>query len=393
MIHRIHDLQSGCWYDEEFCPTCPQVYDPKVLLMHLLLLQLLAADQNKLAELKPTASAAVAAALAAATHAAQLGAQPLLVAAAEAAEIDNSSNSSRGRGVSIQHLAAQYGVLAAAAAPTLSLPWLQFLNSYHAVHSALTLDQNLLRSRCARKPPPPHDPIWPDLVPDQPDHGPGLSPMFNPDASLAAAAAVLLSYPSKLVPRLVGRLCVESGRFCRGKVPAVPLSWLPHAVQLPEQQQTQQNVRVDHSGLQQQQQQQQAGMQQSQQQQQQQKGSNAQGSGSTESNDPLLACGYWLHAERLLTVHPSHWQQYLLTNSQLEQTGANGSHLELIADLCCDWCGKAMRPTAATTTGKGAAASSKCASHKRGCAGCGSAQYCSDECATAGGKIHRSICW
>jgi hypothetical protein len=107
--------------------------------------------------------------------------------------------------------------------------------------------------------------------------------------------------------------------------------------------------------------------------------------------DGVSACAYWLHAQRLVDVPPSQWQQHVAQHL-LRAPGGKGSkgsssslsrqHLCALADTACDWCGRELQPAASGSS-----------SSKRACASCALTQYCSDACAAAGGRVHGPNCW
>jgi hypothetical protein len=132
-----------------------QSYCPDHLVVQLLLLQLLAPDSDKLAELQPKAADAVAAALAAATAAEEFGLVPATQLAAAAAAgstalstgSSSSSSSSSTFHPSLWQLCSQLGCYNMPS--ELLLPWLQLLTSFHALQSRSSMTEGTAGGKAA----------------------------------------------------------------------------------------------------------------------------------------------------------------------------------------------------------------------------------------------------
>jgi len=401
-----------------------QEYQSAKLLGQLLVLQLAAEHQDMLNELQlqsasrvattlttltcateadmmPVAAAAVAAAdTAACTPAgtAEITAASQLTAAASSPAVSSSSSSSSQRcsfQPSLLQVGAQLGCFVYP--PGSTLPWLQLVSRYHALAAGIEnqhmdiLDVAELRS--------------PGLLHQLAEESEsGFNGGIPPQGQMVALASALCSLGMPL-PDFLARVHQVASTFY-ASWDNVPLAAAPVTTAMTP---CLLKSFSDSCGVQQ--------------------AVQAGGSSQQQSlGQDISACGYWLHAERLMHMPPAHWQEHLAqqllwqsscaassTSSSSNGVPAGGSsseagshataaagpvssHAALLADLACDWCCSPLQQAAATGAldGSGAAGAANCRSGSStvfGCAGCGSAQYCSQACAEAARKVHDVNCW
>lgn len=354
------------------------------MLWHLLVLQLLANTPDLLTELQPDSAQSIATMLATHTTAAASGMLPVFAAAAALAGaplqpgvsqhleglcnsfggINNSSSSSgcrsnsalAGPGLngsnkssngstatvspgsfqpSLLHLSAQL-CCSFPGVPEGVLPWLQLLARFHAFGDFKS-QHAAARGKEGQRP-------------DSSSGGrdePLLDPSLVAQGRVVAMAVALQSLAAPL-PALARKLCrsVQEQYHDLVNVPVVAAPVTVGASTAPGLQQPQRKAGARGSGLQPFLNRAGAGMAGQQQQQQ---------AACCGLDQQLGTCAFWLHAERLLHVHPRSWQEHL--NQHLFQrecsdsggAGSNGSgsgcssstseaRVKLLADRACDWC-------------------------------------------------------
>jgi hypothetical protein len=476
-----------------------------MLASNLITLHLLAPENDKLIELLPHAAEGLASALSAADRARQLQLQPLFNASAAAAgqtlgsfgssssssgvggsqaatsngnapnpsccsssssgnapNASSSSSSSAAGSPSLYHLAMQHSCYSSCP-PQYILPWLQLLGTLHALHIPQTDNDIAQKWKLKRITQVIRDPASGEvLLGSNGDTATALDVFSEPEAGLAAAAVALRSFAdingiSNMMPNVLSLLGGCAQRELVSKVLLLPLGLqlelpavtpslqqLRSALQQQQQQQQQQQpsagVKQPPSGSQQQQQQRmgESTMEASPQQQQQQLGS---AECCFVLRDPLAACVYWMHGERLLAVPPEQWPKLMATAAadataaaaaaaahaaahssgkakRSSSSGGGGTgqgvqaasaaaaaaaaavpggcdvqSLQLLADLNCDWCNRPMQHNNSSSANDVGAQQQQQQQQRWGCASCSNAQYCSHTCAAAGNKVHGPNCW
>jgi hypothetical protein len=354
------------------------------------------------------------------------GAQPPDLSSSSCGGGGSSSSSIASSTPSLFHLAMQHRCFGSCP-PQQVQPWLQLLSIFHALAGPqLDADTTSQYNRQRREV---TDPATGDRV-----EGTRLKVAVNlnaePEASLAAAVVALRSFSRGHMPTNLLQLGIVAQQLLQGTIPLMPLG-LPLQLPLIAVQQQQDGAGASAASTQ----------------QQQQKLADC----CFASHDQLAACVYWMHGERLLAVSPDQWPKIMAAaaadaaaaaaakataqscarpkRSSSSGSGGGGGQqgaaaasaaavlggcdvtsLQLLADMNCDWCNgpvphsnssSSAAASAAASDAESAAATGGSAGQQQqqrqkqcwGCASCSNAQYCSEECAAAGNKVHGPNCW
>jgi hypothetical protein len=320
------------------------------------------------------------------------------------------SSSSSSHLPSLLHLASQLGCCVPGPSSDITLPWLQLLSRYLAVTHQLFTPCCKGCSSCAA--------TQADSSPSQ------FHPGVHPQGQVAAMAVALQSL-GVLLPRHLASICDSVQSRFRGCENASLAPLLSPMFPRMQQQSRGLNIQQQRFG--------QRGMLQVSQLQQRSRDGGRQddaaGCSSCLPESTVGSLGYWLHADWLMQLHPSDWQQHVAgqllsssnrgsNNSSTSGSGGQGGGLTskgrqqalLMADCACDWCGSQVQSscTAAQASstaghfgsslghaGSGSSQESRpfsSSSPVLGCFSCGAAQYCSRACADAAKPVHNANC-
>lgn len=355
-----------------------QEYQSAKLLGELLVLQLAAEHQDMLLELQPQSAMRVALALTTLTSAAEADMMSVAAAAAAAADtaactpagtaetaaasqltgiatgpaVSSSSSSSQRRLLqpSLPQVGAQLGCFVCP--PARALPWLQLLSRYHALAAGIEIQHaGILNAAELRS----HE-----LLRQLAEEGePEFDGRITPQGQMLAIAAALCSLGMPL-PDFLARVQKDASKYY-ATWDNVPLAAAPLTTAMTQclLESFSDSCGVQRGG----------GVQGA-----------AQGHGSNQQQSlrqDITACGYWLHAEQLMQMPPSLWQQQLAqqllgqgcpttsTSSSSNGVPAGGgsspeagshaaaaggpvsNHAALLANMACDWCCSPLQQGAA----------------------------------------------
>jgi len=410
-----------------------QVYNQPHLVCQLLVLQLMAEQQDMLAELQLESFQQVAQALVAHTNAAAAGALPAFVAEAGLCGIElnpclrpaQPASPPCSHQPSLVQVAAQLGCCFLGP-PGSTLPWLQLLSRYHSF--AVGIEDDSEEAVPGIHTPPADDST--DSGKQQEPKG-ILNPAREPEGCLAAMAVALASLGVELPPLLAQIQHGVGAAFSTYmSVPTVAAPVATAGTPILQQLRAQLHhprTPTAHSGPQQQERQ--PGREQERsddaaQAERRREAAAEAASSSLPYADDFDAVLHWLHADRLMNMPAGAWHEHLaqglfpVSGDSAAAAGSSSSNSELhhlLADAACDWCLQPLPQQQASATEEQGGSISSCAGSSAGssvgggsntadtrdgnssrifgCPSCGAAKYCSRACANAAKQVHNANCW